>query len=253
MDHAIAGGVLCVTPCNEATGERRSLIGGVPSLVEGGVKKGATQHRKRAEAMPSPVAHSLMGFIIYGISSMSVAVQQRRLIPLFLLAANAADLDFLPGLLIGDANRYHHGVSHSIGFAIIFALVFSLFPILLKRDASWRWRNVPILFGLYCSHIGLDYFATDGSFPHGVAVFWPLSGKYYISPIAFFLDIRRSPSALEFVPSLFSLHNLWAVSLEVLLLFPFALLILFKLLGGRVYRRTTEPSAMTASKENISS
>jgi inner membrane protein len=194
--------------------------------------------------MPTPVGHSLMGYIIYGISSQSVEGTQRRLIPLYLLAANAADLDFLPGLLVGDANRYHHRVSHSIGFAIIFALVFSLFPVLLKRDVSWRWRNFAILFCLYCSHIGLDYFATDGGFPYGVAVFWPVSGEFYISPIALFADIRRSPFSIDFFPSLFSLHNLRAVSIEVLLLLPFALLILLKLWGGRAYRRATEPSGI---------
>jgi inner membrane protein len=202
--------------------------------------------------MPTPVGHSLMGYIIYGISSRSVEGTQRRLIPLYLLAANAADLDFLPGLLVGDANRYHHRVSHSIGFAIIFALVFSLFPVLLKRDVSWRWRNFAIPFCLYCSHIGLDYFATDGGFPYGVAVFWPVSAEFYISPIALFADIRRSPFSIDFFPSLFSLHNLWAVSIEVLLLLPFALLTLFGLPAGRVYRRVTGPSAVTTSEENIS-
>ena len=194
--------------------------------------------------MPSPVAHSLMGYIIYGISGRSGAVQRRRLIPLYLLAANVADLDFLPGLLIDDANRYHHGVSHSIGFAIIFALVCSLFLFLLKRDVSWWWRSLVVLFCLYCSHIGLDYFATDSGFPYGLAVFWPVSGEFYISPIALFADIRRSPSGIDFFPSLFSLHNLWAVSVEVLLLLPFVLLIFFGLPGGGVCRRAAKPSAI---------
>jgi hypothetical protein len=36
-----------------------------------------------------------------------------------------------------------------------------------------------------------------------------------------------SGSGEEFVTSLFSLHNLWAVSVEVLLLVPFILLIVF--------------------------
>jgi len=193
--------------------------------------------------MPSPVGHSLMGYLIYRISVRSVAGQQWRSIPLYLLAANAADLDFLPGLLIGDPNRYHHGISHSIGFAMLFALVFSLFLFLLKKDVAW-WRNFAILFCLYCSHIGLDYLAIDDRFPYGVAVFWPVSSEYYAAPVAFFRDIRRSPSGIEFIPSLFSLYNLWAVTVEVLLLFPFILLILFGLPGGGVCRRAIEPSAI---------
>jgi hypothetical protein len=92
---------------------------------------------------------------------------------------------------------------------------------------------------LYCSHIGLDYFAIDGSFPYGVAVFWPASGAYSISPITFFPDIRRSPTSIDFVSSLFSIHNLWAVSVEVLFLFPLVLLILFGLAGGEGCRRAS--------------
>jgi len=202
--------------------------------------------------MPSPIGHSLMGYIIYGIGVRSVAGQHGRLIPLYLLAANAADVDFVPGLLIGDPNRYHHGISHSIGFAILFALVSSLFLFLLKRDVAWWWRNFAILFCLYCSHIGLDYFARDGSFPYGMPVFWPVSREYYIAPIALFLDIRRSPAAIEFLPSLFSLYNLRAVAVEVLLLFPFVLLILCGLPGGGVFRRATELLPMTRLLNKIS-
>jgi hypothetical protein len=53
---------------------------------------------------------------------------------------------------------------------------------------------------------------------------WPLSDAYYIAPFAFWPDIHRANSFGTFVPSLFSRHNLWAVSVECLALLPVILL-----------------------------
>ena len=76
--------------------------------------------------MPSPIAHSLTGYIIYRAAS-PVHARRWQHVVLHLFAANAPDLDFLPGFLIGDPDLYHHGVSHSIGFAVLFASALSLF------------------------------------------------------------------------------------------------------------------------------
>jgi inner membrane protein len=175
--------------------------------------------------MPTPVGHSIMGYIIYRATTSSFGVHQWQFTAFCLFTANAPDLDFIPGFLIGDPNRYHHGVSHSIGFAVLFALVCSLFLSLLKKEVIGK--NFVLFFFLYCSHIVLDYLSIDTRFPYGVPLFWPLSNAYYIAPFAFLPDIRRTSSSLEFIPSLFSLHNLWATSVEILLLFPFILLVLW--------------------------
>ena len=38
---------------------------------------------------------------------------------LAIVLANAADLDMIPGILVGEPNRYHHvGFSHSLLFAV---------------------------------------------------------------------------------------------------------------------------------------
>ena len=96
-----------------------------------------------------------MGYIVYRATAGQVGVHQWQPLALYLFAANAPDLDFIPGFLIGDPNRYHHGVSHSIGFAVLFALAFSLVLVLVKRGSIGR--NFGTFFALYCSHIGLDY------------------------------------------------------------------------------------------------
>ena len=82
--------------------------------------------------MPSPVGHSLMGYIIYRTTATAVVVQRMQLIVFYLLVANAADLDFIPGLLVGMPNRYHHGISHSVGFAALIAVACSLLMFFLK-------------------------------------------------------------------------------------------------------------------------
>jgi inner membrane protein len=165
-----------------------------------------------------------MGYIIYRATETAVAAQRWQLMVFYLLVANAADLDFIPGLLVGMPNRYHHGVSHSVGFAALIAVACSLLMFFLKRDSFSR--SFPIVFCLYCSHIVLDYLSIDTTSPYGVPLFWPFSNEYYIASFAFLPSIRRaSISGVEFVTSLFSLHNLLAISVEFLLLFPFILLI----------------------------
>ena len=179
---------------------------------------------ERDQTMPSPVGHSLMGYIIYRAAVGSNTVERWSLIALCVFAANAADLDFLPGLLVGDPGRYHHGPSHSLGFAVLFALACSFLLLLFKR-AAIGW-NFTIFFALYSSHIALDYLSIDTTAPYGVPLLWPLSDAYYIAPFAFLPGIRRAATSIEFIPSLFSLHNLWAASVECLLLLPFLLLFL---------------------------
>jgi len=52
-----------------------------------------------------------------------------------------------------------------------------------------------------------------------------LSDKYYIAAFAFLPDFRLASTGVDFIPSLISWHNLWAVCVELLLLFPLLLLV----------------------------
>jgi inner membrane protein len=173
--------------------------------------------------MPSPVAHSLTGYVIYRAAG-PVHAQRWQYLVLYLFAANAPDLDFLPGLLVGDPDLYHHGVSHSIGFAVLFASALSLFLLFLKRDPIRR--NFLIFFCLYSSHVVLDWLSVDTAFPYGVPFLWPLTDEYFIAPLPFLPDVSRaSSSGISFITSLFSLHNFWTVAVEFLLFFPFVWLV----------------------------
>jgi inner membrane protein len=189
--------------------------------------------------MPSPVGHSLTGYIIYRAIAHPVGLKRWQILGLSLLTANAADLDFIPGFLAGDPNRYHHGISHSLGVAVLWAAACGLWLALAKRVAVGR--TVALLFGLYSSHLVLDWLGIDTAAPYGIPFWWPLSNAYHIAPFAFWLDIQRDTSSAAFFPSLLSLHNLWAVSIECLALFPIVLLI-------GVWRSLANSSAETSTR-----
>ena len=88
------------------------------------------------EWMPSPIGHSIMACLIYRTTTPSGAGLKLARMGLYVFAANAADLDFIPGLLSGDPNRYHHGISHSLGFAALVAVVFGLLLMFRTRQAA---------------------------------------------------------------------------------------------------------------------
>jgi len=173
--------------------------------------------------MSSPIGHSLAGLMIYRVVHGPTSGMAWGQLALCVFAANAADLDFVPGFLSGDPNRYHHGISHSIGFAILFGFIFSLMFYLFMRRSIIKY--FVIFSGLYLSHIVLDLMYIDTSRPYGEPFFWPLSPVYYYPSFAFLPDIRRSRESADFFISLFSLHNLWAVTIETLMLVPLIIVI----------------------------
>lgn len=171
--------------------------------------------------MPSPIAHSIAGYVVYrATSDKGITHQTWRTVLFYIICANFPDIDFLPGFLIGEPNRFHHGISHSIGFSVLFGLPVALFLCWKKNEGFLR--SFFIFFSLYFSHILLDYLADDTSTPYGEPLWWPISSKYYISPFSVFTDIQRVSlgGRLSFITSLVNLHNLWAITVEFLVFLP---------------------------------
>jgi len=58
--------------------------------------------------------------------------------------------------------------------------------------------------------------------PYGLALFWPISGNHYLAPFPLFWGVHHvgetSASTTEWVISLFNLHNLGAMGVEIGLL-----------------------------------
>jgi inner membrane protein len=166
--------------------------------------------------MPLPIAHSLAGYALSEIQPLSFFDKKWKTILFFVLLANAADFDFLPGLLINDPSRFHHGISHTLGFSVLIGFLGALYFNFKKKLPFWKvfW----IVGGVYFSHVLLDYFGEDNRVPYGVMALWPFTENFYISSFSLFKNVTRSDDMFTFFPSLFNAHNLNAVLQELWIL-----------------------------------
>ncbi len=125
------------------------------------------------------VGHSLAGLSLYLIFERKLSLlKEWKEVLFFLILANLPDLDFLPGIVSGDLNRYHHGASHSIGFClltgVITAGIYKLRkntsfinpvrnarkPVRENKISNWVKYGF-ISFCLCFSHILIDLFGQD--------------------------------------------------------------------------------------------
>ena len=84
--------------------------------------------------MPTPVGHSLMGYILYSERKKANWNLTWKDMFVFIFIANLADVDYIPGFFVGNPNHFHHGMTHSIGFAIFTGLIFGLFYYIKERE-----------------------------------------------------------------------------------------------------------------------
>lgn len=171
--------------------------------------------------MPLPVAHTGIGLVCYlGFLDDRVTALTKRKKGILLLIlvglANLPDLDFLPGIFIGQPNYYHHGPSHSIFLALIAALaVYAITNKYFNELDNKKYSLMLIVTAI--SHTLLDYFSRDTGHPYGVPLLWPLDNTYYISTVSLFSDIQRSGEpGMAFILSIFNTHNLIAIAGELL-------------------------------------
>jgi len=176
--------------------------------------------------MSSPVGHSIAGWAVQRAFGKDTGQSGRTLgaLLLFIVGANAPDLDFIPGLLLGDPNRFHHGISHSLGFMLLLACV-------AGGLGGWRLvgsfsRFIGVFCALYGSHLILDYLTADGRAPFGIPIFWPLSQQSFGVAWPIFSGIRHEVPGADvgaFLRSSFSLYNAGQALVEICVLAPLAL------------------------------
>jgi membrane-bound metal-dependent hydrolase YbcI (DUF457 family) len=97
--------------------------------------------------------------------------------------ANAPDLDFLPGLVIGQAGAFHRGVTHTILAVAAVTVATALGALLLGRGRRVTGAAALWAGAVWASHLLLDYFTTDTTPPFGARFLWPLSDRYLIAPV----------------------------------------------------------------------
>ncbi|MEK7730139.1 MAG: metal-dependent hydrolase [candidate division KSB1 bacterium] len=170
--------------------------------------------------MPLPIGHSLMGYTIAESSRFKLSPNVWMNLFIFALLANLPDLDFLPGFLAGFPNRYHHHELHSLGFAALMGLMGGL--VYLRMAGKFWACFLPIFFAV-SSHLLLDLLTEDFSDPHGMMLLWPFNSEFYDVPWKIFASVNKSNHSSDFIMSLFTLHNVRVVLIELAIMLPLAL------------------------------
>jgi len=173
--------------------------------------------------MPLPVGHALAGIAWQRIRPGLFFDHSWLDALFFIFVANLPDADFLPGLILGRPNLYHHGVFHSLGAALAVAAVGAgLFQLQRRRGSAQRHGRfrgqAAMIFMLFYSHLLLDFFTYDLVAPYGLPLWWPFSGRYVIASQPFFINITRSSVSADFFSSIFNRHNLGAALREVMVI-----------------------------------
>lgn len=127
--------------------------------------------------MSLPVLHSFAGYSSYRAARKGGMFSNYPLLILCVIAANLPDLDFVPGVILGEAASFHRGFSHSLGACLIFSAVACfLWCFWRPAEAKTVFR---LAFASYGSHLLLDYFSCS---PKGTMLMWPLSDAAFYSP-----------------------------------------------------------------------
>jgi hypothetical protein len=126
--------------------------------------------------MPSPIGHLLGGAAVYLAGTPAQQTRWSFVFAASLLGSIVPDVDFLPGILIGDMRAFHHGITHSIPFAAACGAL--VFAIASRMDRAVAVR-ASLLATLACiSHVLLDFVSvSEGT--RGVPVLWPLSDELF--------------------------------------------------------------------------
>jgi membrane-bound metal-dependent hydrolase YbcI (DUF457 family) len=176
--------------------------------------------------VPSPVGHALAGaaagLALARVRPATTPLHQsspapwssprhvrRELLRIALVYGTIAilpDLDLLAGI--------HSAQTHSVGAA---AIAGAIAATLVPGD---RLRVGFATAAAYATHILLDWLGNDGTPPLGVMALWPFTDRYYESTLHIFMAISRH----YWLPG-FLAHNLYAITREVAILAPIAIVL----------------------------
>lgn len=182
--------------------------------------------------MATPVGHSLIGLAVGHVGAERSWWRCWPWYAFVVVCANAADLDFVPGLLVGEPNRYHHLATHSLTAAIVFGALVGL--------VAMRFHGRPLRIGvvgalIYASHLLGDYLTVDQRAPYGIPLFWPFADGFYIAPVTPLSAVQHGlpgDGNAAVLTHIFSPHNVATIAVELALLVP-----LFAVVGWLRWRR----------------
>ena len=162
--------------------------------------------------MATPVGHYLVGLSI-GRALARDHLQRRQALGIAAVAL-LADLDVLPGLVVGDLSRYHHQATHSLAAAVGLSAIVLVALLGIRSRRAFHLSSLVLL--VYGSHLALDFFTLDTSEPYGFPAFWPWGSATYEAPFMLLPNVQHTISPL------FSVHNALLMVREVLIFVPLA-------------------------------
>ncbi|MBD3289337.1 hypothetical protein GF337_11090 [candidate division KSB1 bacterium] len=168
--------------------------------------------------MPTPVGHSLAGYFVFSAIKKPERNFKWTELVAAVIIANLPDADFIPGMLAGNPNKFHHGITHSIGFAVIVGLLAGIVYFSIRKKHFFFYSA--FFFLCYSSHLLLDYLGADTRAPFGEQLFWPISQIYVMSPVSVFSDVHKASDSSIFLQSLFNWHNFRTILIECAILIP---------------------------------
>ncbi len=126
--------------------------------------------------MALPVGHAAAGYLAY--EAVRPAGRHRAgWLATALLLANAPDLDYLPGLLVGHPDAWHRGVTHSLAAAL--AVAAGVTALAAARRLPGRLALGAAL--AWASHLLLDFVTQNALPPRGIPLFSPWSARTFVA------------------------------------------------------------------------
>ncbi|MEW6187216.1 MAG: metal-dependent hydrolase [Thermodesulfobacteriota bacterium] len=171
--------------------------------------------------MATPYGHALVGLSLLHLWFPQTGPSPKKtyiLYGLAVLGAWAPDLDFIPGLFLGNPGRFHHGPFHSLSLAIGSALFIGLLIRFFSKIQS-SIKIGSLVFALVFSHLLLDFFTEDPMPPFGFPLFWPAAQTPFLSPLSIFPYVLRHPEHHEFWS-----HSFLSLAVESFILLPLLVL-----------------------------
>jgi len=166
--------------------------------------------------MASPVFHGLAGagltYALAGDARLPLFASLRKAAPLLFAGAILAclpDVDYIPGLVRGDLNTAHQGISHSLLWVGGVAAGIWMIGRAL-RPAWFGARAALFLLIVIGSHLLIDLCTQDLLALYGIPLWAPFSWNVVHSPVKGFLSWDKSS-----LSDLAHVHNLIPLSLEV--------------------------------------
>jgi membrane-bound metal-dependent hydrolase YbcI (DUF457 family) len=179
--------------------------------------------------MPSPVGHSLIGLTLgaaWLLPRVRLADWRTALrahggaLLAAVIAANACDLDYLPGLCVGAPNLLHRWLGHTAVWAALAGFtIWLIWRRVVPKLPRWA---LPVLVAAALTHILADYADEDTRAPFGILALWPFYDGFLMAPHPLFLSLDKASLA-----AVCSGHNLRAVARELLVTLPPLLAVVF--------------------------